>query len=260
MLNILYKLKPPTALISLTALIIIWQSCCVIFKLPEYVLPSPSLILHSLIDVGLNAWLGHLWVTLRICIIGFIFAFCFSIPLAVLMTASTGFRKAIYPLLVVIQSTPIVAIAPLLIVIMGSDDMPRIVIAFLITFFPIVVSATTGMMNTPEELIELSRSIGAPRYREFTQIRIPYSVPYIFSGLKIAITLAIVGTVVAEFVAAESGLGYFIQFSTSFFAIPNAFAALFVLLTLSLTLFYLVSVVQALFFAWSTGPIGKGDS
>ncbi|WP_317930082.1 ABC transporter permease [Halioxenophilus sp. WMMB6] len=239
------------ALLALVVLLVVWQAACSLFAIPDYILPAPTQIYAAIVDVGGARWLENLWVTLRICLLGFGAAIVISLPLAALMTASSWLRNALYPLLVVIQSTPIVAIAPLLIVTLGTGDLPRVVITFLITFFPIVVSATTGMLNTPEELIELSRTIGAPRYREFTQIRLPHSIPYIFSGLRIAITLAIVGTVVAEFVAAENGLGYFIQFSTSFFAIPNAFAGLVILLCLSLALFFTVTVLQKLLFPWS---------
>ena len=124
---------------------------------------------------------------------------------------------------------------------------------FLITFFPLVVAATTGMEATPKELIELSKSLRAKPSREIWQIRLPYAIPYIFSGLKVAITLAIIGAVIAEFVAAEKGLGYFIQFSTSYFKIPQAFASLFLLSIISLLLFQSIKVVQKLFFSWSIG-------
>ena len=245
------KLNPPIAFYSLVSLILLWEISCRLFNIPEYILPAPTRVFGALVEVGVDRWLNHTWSTIRICIIGFLLALFVSVPMAALMTAFKKIRSGLYPILILIQSTPIVAVAPLLIVILGTDDLPRVAITFLITFFPIVVSATTGMMNTPSELIELSRSSGGSRVREFTQIRLPYSVPYIFSGLRVAITLAIVGTVVAEFVAAEDGLGYFIQFSTSFFEIPNAFAGLFVLLTISLFLFYLVTLIQKTFFEWS---------
>jgi NitT/TauT family transport system permease protein len=145
----------------------------------------------------------------------------------------------------------VVAIAPLLIVILGAGDAPKLAITCLITFFPLVVSATTGMKETPPELIDLSRSLKAPAFRQITQIRLPYAIPHIFSGLKVAITLAIIGAVISEFVAAERGLGYFVQFSTSYFKIPQAFAALMLLSVISLVLFQSITVVQKLFFRWS---------
>jgi NitT/TauT family transport system permease protein len=106
-------------------------------------------------------------------------------------------------------------------------------------------------MSTPPELLELSRSLGASRWREIRNIQLPFAVPHIFSALRISITLAIIGAVVAEFVAAENGLGFFIAFSTSFFKVPQAFAALAILVTISLILFRLVAMIQKWWFPWS---------
>ena len=239
--------------LTLALLLPFWELICFVASIPVYIFPAPSDIYEALIGVELSRWLGHLWATLHIAIAGFIIAIVVSIPIAIAMVRSDYLKRTIYPLLVIIQSTPVVAIAPLLIVILGTGDAPRLAITFLITFFPLVVAATTGMEATPKELIELSKSLRAKPSREIWQIRLPYAIPYIFSGLKVAITLAIIGAVIAEFVAAEKGLGYFIQFSTSYFKIPQAFASLFLLSIISLLLFQSIKVVQKLFFSWSIG-------
>ncbi|MBL4610461.1 ABC transporter permease [Halopseudomonas sp.] len=232
-------------------LIVVWEVVCRVFALPAYVLPAPSAIGAAFFDVEISRWLDHLWATLRVALMGFALSIVISIPLAIVMMRSELLSRTLYPLLVVVQATPVVAVAPLIIVMMGSDDPSRVLITCLLTFFPLVVSTATGINETPPELIELSRSLDAPLRRETWQIRIPYAIPHIFSGLKVAITLAIIGAVVAEFVAAEKGLGYFIQFSTSFFKIPQAFAGLFFLAAVSLLLFKSVQWTQQLFFAWS---------
>ncbi len=233
------------------ALIIVWEAGCRIGKVPTFILPSPSAIVEAFFAVDFTRWLSHLWATLRVALMGFVLSIAIAIPLAIAMMRSELLSRTLYPALVVIQSTPVVAVAPLIIVLMGTDDPSRVLITCLITFFPLVVSTATGMQETPEELVELSKSLGAPRYRETWQIRIPYAIPHIFSGLKVSITLAIIGAVVAEFVAAEQGLGYFIQFSTSFFKIPQAFAGLIFLATVSLLLFKSVQWAQQLLFPWS---------
>ncbi|MAM00125.1 MAG: ABC transporter permease [Alteromonadaceae bacterium] len=233
------------------ALILLWEIVCQAFSLPAYVLPAPSAIVDAFFQVEFSRWLTHLWATLRVALLGFGISILVSIPIAVAMMRSELLSRTLYPLLVVVQSTPVVAVAPLIIVLMGSDDSSRVLITCLLTFFPLVVSTATGINETPPELIELSRSLDAPTRRETWQIRIPYAIPHIFSGLRIAITLAIIGAVVAEFVAAEEGLGYFIQFSTSFFRIPQAFAGLFFLAVVSLLLFKSVQWSQQLFFPWS---------
>ncbi len=233
------------------ALVGIWELVCRIGEVPNYILPSPSSIFHAFFDVEFSRWLTHLWATLRVALLGFGLSIVIAIPLAIAMVRSELMTRVIYPALVVVQATPVVAVAPLIIVLMGTGDVSRVLITCMITFFPLVVSTTTGMLETPEELVELSQSLRAPRYRETWQIRIPYAIPHIFSGLKVSITLAIIGAVVAEFVAAEQGLGDFIQFSTSFFKIPQAFAGLIFLAVISLLLFKSVTWIQTWLFPWS---------
>lgn len=243
----------PTALPLLTfaALLILWEAAAQIFEIPSYILPAPSRILGGFGAVDFARWVEHVWATLRVALIGYAVAIAVSLPIAVGLAKSQLLSRALYPLLVVIQAVPVVAVAPIIIVVLGTDDAPRVVITFMISFFPMVVSMTTGLLATPPEFIELSRSLRAPQHREITQIRLPYAVPYIFSGLKISITLAVIGAVVAEFVAADKGIGYFIQFSTSMFKLPQAWAGLVILVAMSLALFQIVSVAQRLLFPWS---------
>ncbi|PMR72102.1 ABC transporter permease [Billgrantia endophytica] len=238
-------------ILALLAILPLWELACRLFGVPDYVLPAPTAILEAFLNVDGQRWMGHLWATVRVALMGFALAILVSLPLAILMVRSVFLTRTLFPFLVVIQSTPIVAVAPLIIVILGAGDAPRTVIACLIAFFPIVVATTTGMLATPREMLELSRSLKASPAREIWQVRLPYAVPHIFSGLKVAITLAIIGAVIAEFVAAEQGLGYFVQFSTSYFRIPQAFAALFFLSAVSLLLFKAVQLVQQTFFGWS---------
>jgi NitT/TauT family transport system permease protein len=229
----------------------VWEGASRLLAIPSFVLPSPSRIVMGFEAITFSRWMEHVWATLRVAMIGYFVSIAFAIPIAIGLTRSQTLSSCLYPLLVVIQSTPIVAVAPIMIVVLGSEDAPRVVITFLITFFPLVVATTTGLMATPPELIELSRSLRAPVSREFTQIRIPFAIPYIFSALKISITLAVIGAVVAEFVAADKGVGYFIQFSTSLFKLPEAWAGLGVLVLMSLALFQLVELAQRVFFPWS---------
>ena len=236
---------------TFVAIVIVWEISCRVFAIPSFVLPAPSRIAGGFDSIGLGRWADHVWGTLRVALIGYFMSIVVAIPIAVALARSQVLSRAFYPILVVVQSTPVVAVAPIIIVALGSGDLPRVVITCLITFFPLVVSTTTGLMATPPELIELSRSLRAPAWREISQIRLPYAVPYIFSALKISVTLAVIGAVVAEFVAAEKGIGYFIQFSTSMFKIQQAWAGLIVLVLMSLVLFQIVVAVQRIWFPWS---------
>jgi len=244
-------------LLTFAALLILWEASARVFAIPSYILPAPTRILQGFGAVDAGRWFEHVWATLRVALIGFAVAIAVSLPIAIGLAKSKLLSRALYPILVVIQSVPVVAVAPIIIVVLGTDDAPRVVITFMISFFPLVVSMTTGLMATPPELIELSRSLRAPQQREITQIRLPYAIPYIFSGLKISITLAVIGAVVSEFVAAEVGIGYFIQFSTSMFKLPQAWAGLVILVAMSLTLFQTVSIAQRVFFPWSLPKEGR---
>jgi NitT/TauT family transport system permease protein len=237
--------------IAFVALIALWEIGCRVFRVPTFLLPSPSLIVAGAFEQSPAVWFGHIWATVRVALMGYAAAILISVPLAVALASSRLLSRTLYPLIVIVHSTPIVAIAPIIVVTLGASDLPRVVITFLITFFPIVVSTTTGLMAVPEELIELSRSLRAGRRREMLHIRLPYALPHIFSALRISTTLAVVGAVVAEFVAAERGLGYFIQFSTSFFKINQGFAALLILVTISLIFFQAIGIVQRIFAPWS---------
>jgi NitT/TauT family transport system permease protein len=244
--------------ISFAVLIAAWEGAAQLFEVPSYLLPAPSAIVKAAGDTSPVVWAGHIWATLRVALMGYALAILVSVPLAMVLASSRLLSRTIYPLLVIVQSTPIVAIAPIIVVTMGAGDLPRVVITFLITFFPIVVSTITGLLSAPEELIELSRSLRAGRRREMFHIRLPYAVPHLFSALKISTTLAVIGAVVAEFVAAERGLGFFIAFSTSYFKIPQAFAGLVVLVTISLLLFRGVGLFQKSFLSWSLPKSERG--
>jgi NitT/TauT family transport system permease protein len=252
-LRLANKLAP---LLTMIAIIAIWEASCRFFKLPEFLLPAPSAIVRALFTMSPNEWFGHASATVRVALTGYTISILVSLPLAVALALSPILSRTVYPILVVIHSTPIVAVAPIIVVVLGVEDLPRIVITFLISFFPLVISTATGVLSTPEEILELSRSLRGTRGREIIQIRLPYAVPHIFSALKVSITLAVIGAVVAEFVAAEKGLGYSILFSTSTFKIPQAFAALGLLVVISLTLFHLVVLAQKVLFPWSL-PRGK---
>ena len=243
-------------LLAALVLLAVWEGACRLFAVPAYLLPAPSAILASALKVPATVWLGHVVATLEVSLLGLAVAIAVAIPLGMILAGSPQLMRVLYPLLIVVQSTPVVAVAPIIVVVLGAGAAPRVVITFLITFFPIVVSTVTGLQATPEEVIELSRSLNASRAREMRNIRLPYAIPYIFSGLRVSVTLSIVGAVVAEFVAADRGLGFFIGFSTSFLKVPQAFAALAILVVLSLGLFRLVVLIQTWFFAWS---LPKGE-
>ncbi|QKV53069.1 ABC transporter permease [Comamonas antarctica] len=243
------------SLLAFIVLLGLWELACRALQLPEYILPAPSVIAAAAGSLGLARWAEHLWATIEVALLGYALAIALSIPLAVAITRSALLSRIVMPWLVVIQSTPIVAVAPIIVVTLGAGVLPRVAITTLLAFFPLVVSTCLGLSSVPAEFIELSRSLRATTARQYWQVRMPFAIPHVFSALKVSVTLAVVGAVVAEFVAAEKGLGYLILFTTSSFKVPVAFAALALLVLSSLTLYSLVQWVHQRFFGWSSSKV-----
>jgi len=237
-------------LAALALLLLVWEAGVRMFSVPEYLLPAPSRIIEDTAAMG-PALGDNIFATLRTVVLGFLLSIAVSFPLAVLISSSRLAADAIYPLLVLTQSVPKVAIAPILVVVLGPNELPRVIVTFLVAFFPLVIAMTSGLMAVPPELIELARSCRASRFQELVRVRLPYSVPFVFSGLKSAIALSVVGAVVGEFVAAEKGLGYLITSATAFFKVPVAFGAMLILALLGIVLFQLIVVVERVFFPWA---------
>jgi NitT/TauT family transport system permease protein len=212
--------------------------------------PTPSAIFTDTAQLA-GPVLMHTLATGETVLLGFAASAVISLPLAVLITSSPLIANAVYPLLVLTQSIPKVALAPILVVIFGSNELPRVVVTFLVAFFPLVLSIAAGITAVPPELIELGRACKASRWRELWRIRLPYAVPFVFSGLKAAITLSVVGAVVGEFVNADRGLGYLIVTSTAFFKVPLAWGALVLLSLMGIVLFQAVVIVERVFFPWA---------
>ncbi len=230
----------------------LWEGAVHLFGIREFILPAPSAIWTATVAVWPTV-LGHTLATLGTVLTGFAAAVLISLPLAMLIAASPAISAALYPLLVVTQSIPKVALAPILIIALGANEIPRIIVTFLVAFFPLVVGTVAGLLATPPELIELGRACRAGRIQQLTRIRLPYAIPFVFGGLKVAAALSVVGAVVAEFVGADAGLGYLIQTSMAFFRTPLAFGAVVILALMGILLFQAVSLAERLLFPWSSG-------
>lgn len=248
----LWRIARPVVMpIAVVVLIgILWEAAVRFFAIPGYLLPPPSEIYSQTVAVQEVIW-GHTLATLKTTLLGFAVSLGVSLPLAVAITASPMAANAIYPLLVVTQSIPKVALAPILVVAFGANELSRVLVAFLVAFFPLVISIATGLLVLPPELLELGRSLKATRMQELFRIRLPYAVPFVFSGLKLSMTFSVIGAVVGEFVAAERGLGYQILTATAFFKTPIAFGAVIILSVLGIALFQMVVLIERVFFPWS---------
>ena len=238
------------ATVTLIALVILWEMLVRQFQIPSWLLPSPSVIGRSMVEWRAELF-EHSLVTLYETLVGFALAIAISIPLAVAVVYSPLLQNTIYPILLALQSMPKVAIAPLLALWIGFGALPKIVVVFLVCFFPIVVATTSGLTAVPTPLMDLIRSLSAGALQTFVKIRFPTAMPHIFVGLKIAITFAVIGAVIGEFVGSENGLGYLILVSTSQSRTPLAFGSLVLLTLMSIVLYYGIALVERIAVPWA---------
>jgi NitT/TauT family transport system permease protein len=238
------------ATLTFLALVGLWELLVRGLNIPGWLLPAPSAIAIALAEWR-DELVRHSFVTLYETLLGFALSIAISIPLAVAVVYSALLRNTIYPILLTFQSVPKVAIAPLLVLWIGFGMLPKIAVVFLVCFFPIIVATATGLSAAPAPLMELIRSLSASTMQTFIKIRFPTAMPYIFVGLKVAITFAVIGAVIGEFVGSEDGLGYLILVSTSQSRTPLAFAALLLLTVISIVLYYGIAFIERIAVPWA---------
>jgi NitT/TauT family transport system permease protein len=237
------------ALVSLLIVLIVWDLAVRIFKIPAYLMPTPLQVVKQLVlqfPMLARESVPTLYATLG----GFALSVLFGIPVSLLISYSRTLESYLYPLLVFSQSIPKVAIAPLFVVWFGFGVFPKMIVAFMIGFFPVVVSTVMGFKSVEPDLLDLARSMGAGRFKTFVKINLPSALPAIFSGLKVCITLAVVGAIVGEFVGSNSGIGYVLQKANGNFDLPLMFAALVVLSLIGMVLFAIIDVTERLMIPW----------
>jgi NitT/TauT family transport system permease protein len=236
-------------------LILLWQFSVSVLGVREYLLPSPGLVLSAMFD-GTIDWFGHTMVTGAAIFGAFLLAAVSGILLGVIVAWSAVMSRALMPFLVFVNTLPKVAIAPLFLLWMGYGILPNMLIGALIGFFPVVINTAVGLQQIDEDMLDLGRVFNAPKWKVFVKIRIPNAYPYILSALKVTATAAVVGAIVGEFVASQSGLGYVIITSQSSMNTPLAFAALVWISVLGLLLFGAVAALSRVLAPWAEGQEG----
>lgn len=221
-----------------------WELGSRIFAVPTFILPSPLVIAERVADNPAEL-AAHTSVTFQEVVIGFLLGAAASIPLGVVLIYSQFLERLVYPFLVAFQATPKVALAPILVVWFGFGITSKVVLAMVTAAFPIVINTVIGMRQTPREMLYLMRSLRASAWQIFVKARLPVAAPYIFGGLKIGITLAVVGAVVGEFIASNSGLGYLLLVANNNLDTPMLFAVVVMLAVMSGVLFYAIEAAEA---------------
>jgi NitT/TauT family transport system permease protein len=216
---------------------------------PAYVLPSPLLVIERLVTtVPDMAW--HSFVTIYEVLCGFVLAIIVGISLAWLIAYVRAFELAFYPWLVFIQVVPKVALGPLLVVWVGVGFLPKVLVSFLLAFFPIMIDTLSGLQSVQRDSIFLLQSMGAKPLKSFWYFHLPHALPHIFASLKVAITFAVVGAVVGEFIGADEGLGYVLIVSTGSLDTVLMFVALIWISSLSMILYALIVALERCFISW----------
>jgi NitT/TauT family transport system permease protein len=232
------------------ALFLVWEAICRALAVPLTILPAPSDIFDALWRYRAPI-VDNSWVTLWTTLAGFLIATAFGLVLGIAVGWHRALYAGIYPVLVGFNSIPKVAVVPVLILWFGLGEIPAVLTAFLISFFPIVVNVATGLATTEPELEDVLRALGASKLDIMRKVGIPRSLPYFFGSLKVAITLAFVGAVVSETVGANKGIGKLMLDAQAAFQVPIVFAGLLVLAVLGIALYAATAMIEARFTGWA---------
>jgi NitT/TauT family transport system permease protein len=236
--------------VVLAVVVLIWQVLVTALKVPEFIFPAPTAILKEFIEFK-GPLLEAAWATFWVTMLGFGLAIVVGVLLGFLIGSSRVAYAAFYPLMVGFNAIPKAAIVPILVVWFGIGLGPGVITAFLISFFPITVNIATGLATLEPELEDVLRVLGAKRWDVLTKVGLPRCMPYFFGSLKVAITLAFVGTVLAEMTAGDSGIGYLMQTAGSQQRLPLAFAGLITISIMAMVMYELFSRIERHTTAWA---------
>jgi ABC-type nitrate/sulfonate/bicarbonate transport system permease component len=220
-----------------------------VWDIPKWQLPSPSEIGREL-AASRSLLLEHTLVTLEEIILGFVAALTSGLVLATAIAYSRILERSVYPIVIASQTVPIIAIAPLLLIWVGYGIAPKVIVVALICFYPIAVNTVDGLKAVDPDMVNMMKTLGASRWQVFTKLQMPTAMPYMFSGIKVGISVSVIAAVIGEWVGASAGLGYLITYSQPLFLTARVFAAIVVLSAMGISLFVLASVVERMMLPW----------
>ncbi|MES1977600.1 MAG: ABC transporter permease [Pseudomonadota bacterium] len=239
----------PAIILSIVVLVV-WEAISRIFKLPQFVLPAPSSIGKILITRQASLSQAA-WVTAEEILYGFLLSAVVGMLIAVTIARFERMGRAVYPLMVLFQNVPKIALAPLFILWFGYDLAPKILLIVVMAFFPVALNMLVGLQSADPNLVTLMRTVGASRTEILMRVQIPNSLPYLMSGIKIAITLSVIGAIVGEFAGASAGLGYMIQFASTQMETSLVFAALIQISLLGMFFYYAIEFIEWKYISWA---------
>jgi ABC-type nitrate/sulfonate/bicarbonate transport system permease component len=248
---------PPVALLG--GLVALWELVVVVADIPDYVLPAPSEVAAALVS-NADVLVGHTVSTLTTAVVGLLAGTSVGVGLAFAMAASAALRRALYPLVVVSQSIPMVVLAPLFVVWFGFGPLPRLLVVALVSFFPVAVATVGALMSADRDQVDLVRAMGGSRRDVVRHVLLPGAVPGLFTGLKVAASYAMFAAVVGEWIGASSGLGLYLERSRASFATDQMFAAVVVIAAVSVLLVGLVFAAERLAAPWQAAERDRDRS
>ncbi len=254
MIAALGRIVPTLLLIAIV--LAAWEGAARLLHLPTFVLPAPTAIATVMVGRQGDLFAAAL-VTAEEVLYGFVLSGVVGIAVALIIARFDAFGRALYPLVVLFQTVPKIALAPLFILWFGYDLQPKVALIVVIAFFPVALDMLAGLQSVDVNLVTLLRSVGATRTEILRRAQIPNSLPHLMSGLKIAVTLSVIGAIVGEFAGASAGLGYMIQFASTQLETPLVFAALIEVSVLGLAFFYAVEAVERRYVSWMPRAVGE---
>jgi NitT/TauT family transport system permease protein len=244
-------------LLFIAALLGLWEYAIVYFKTPAYIVPAPSQIAYAMYNgIASNLYIGHLGATIGETLLGFLAGCTLAFILGTVVALSRNVEYYLYPIIIMFQAMPKVALVPLILVWFGLGLTSKVISAALVAFFPLMVNTIVGLRSADEDRINLMRSLSASRWQIFRMLQLPNAMPYIFAGLEIAMIFALIGAIVAELISSERGLGMLMQSMSFTMDVAGQFSILFILSVLGLILNGLVTIVRRQVLFWDTSRDG----
>ncbi len=238
---------PPLA--AVLFFLIAWQLCTSLFNIEQWILPSPSDIAKQTADGGGDLW-GHVLATVRLTLEGFVIGTLVGLVIAFILHMVPFLKSALYPLLILSQNIPTIALAPLLIIWFGFGLLPKLIVITLVCFFPVAVATMGGLKQTDRTMLNYMRMIGANKRQIFAKLELPHALPSIFSGIKIAATYSVMGAVIAEWIGADKGIGYYMMLQKAGYRTDRMFVAILIIVALSLLMFGLIALLERWLVRW----------
>ncbi|OBT09430.1 ABC transporter permease [Vibrio sp. UCD-FRSSP16_10] len=236
-------------IVSCLVVLGLWQATVMFFDLPSFILPEPIAVFERLGSRS-DVLLQHTIVTSQEIVLGLLFGLSMGLMFALQMLLFEPLRRWLLPILIASQAIPVFAIAPILMLWFGYGIASKVVMAALIIFFPVTTCCYDGLRNTPKGYLDLSKTMGATRWQQLTQVRLPAAMPALASGIRVAVVVAPIGAVVGEWVGSSAGLGYLMLQANARMMIDEMFAALFILALISVTLYFITDRLLNKFIPW----------